>query len=91
MQTAIDLGRRLGIAVAAEGVEDAATLRRLTDYGAMVAQGYHIARPMLADELEAWLATGGFVLRIDDEDVERARPVDALHAVQLDVGRGGRA
>ena len=85
VQTAIDLGRRLGIAVAAEGVEDAATLRRLTDFGAMVAQGYHIARPMPADDVEAWLAAGGFVLRMHDEDVERARPVDAFHAVQLDV------
>jgi len=92
VQTAIDLGRRLGIGVAAEGVEDAATLRRLTDYGAMIAQGYHIARPMPASELEAWLTAGGFVVSLgDDEDVERARPVDALHAVQLDVGCRGRA
>jgi len=91
VQTAIDLGRRLGIGVAAEGVEDAVTLRRLTDYGAMTAQGFHIARPLPADELETWLAAGGFVLRMHDEDVERARPVDALHAVQLDVGGRGRA
>jgi EAL domain-containing protein (putative c-di-GMP-specific phosphodiesterase class I) len=91
VQTAIDLGRRLGIGVAAEGVEDAETLRRLTEFGAGVAQGYHIARPLPAGELEAWLGAGGFVLRTDDEDVERARPVDALHAVQLDVARGGRA
>ena len=63
------------------------TLRRLTEYGADVAQGFHIARPMPAEELEAWLAAGGFVLSAPhDEDVERARPVDALHAVQLDVG-----
>lgn len=69
------------------------TLRRLTEYGAMTAQGYHIARPMRAHDLEEWLAAGGFVLRAaaDHEDVERARPVDALHAVQLDVGRRGRA
>ena len=92
-QTAVDLGRRLGISVAAEGVEDAGTLRRLTEYGAMTAQGFHIARPMPAHDLEEWLAAGGFVLRVaaDHEDVERARPVDALHAVQLDVGRRGRA
>jgi diguanylate cyclase len=93
VQTAIDLGRRLGIGVAAEGVEDEETLRRLTDFGAGIAQGYHIARPMPASELEAWLAAGGFVLggpaslRVDHEHVERARTVDALHAVQLDVGR----
>jgi len=92
VQTAIDLGRRLGINVAAEGVEDAATLRRLTDFGAGIAQGFHIARPMPAGELEAWLAAGGFVVSLgDDEDVERARPVDALHAVQLDVAGGGGA
>jgi diguanylate cyclase (GGDEF)-like protein len=91
VQTAVDLGRRLGIGVAAEGVEDAATLRRLTDYGAGIAQGYHIARPMPAAELEAWLAAGAFSLRLDDEDVERARPVDALHAVELDVAGRGRA
>jgi diguanylate cyclase (GGDEF)-like protein len=91
VQTVVDLGRRLGVGVAAEGVEDAATLRRLTDYGAGVAQGYHIARPMPAEELEAWLAAGGFVLRMHDEDVERARPVDALHAVELDVAGRRRA
>jgi EAL domain-containing protein (putative c-di-GMP-specific phosphodiesterase class I) len=93
VQTAVDLGRRLGISVAAEGVEDADTLRRLTEYGAMTAQGFHIARPMPAHDLEEWLAAGGFVLHAaaDHEDVERARPVDAFHAVQLDVGRRGRA
>jgi predicted signal transduction protein with EAL and GGDEF domain len=90
VQTAIDLGLRLGIGVVAEGVEDAATLRRLTQFGAGVAQGFHIARPMPAAELEAWLTAGGFVLT-NDEDVERARPVDALDAVQLDVGSGRRA
>src|SRR5215218_6264647 len=50
VQTAVDLGRRLGISVAAEGVEDAGTLRRLTEYGAMTAQGFHIARPMPAHD-----------------------------------------
>ena len=91
VRTVIDLGRRLGIGVVAEGVEDRETLRRLTEYGAGSAQGFHIARPMPAGALEAWLAAGGFVLSVDDEDVERARPVDALDAVELDVGRRGRA
>jgi diguanylate cyclase len=84
VQTAIDLGRRLGIGVVAEGVEDAATLERLTQYGAGVAQGFHIARPMAAADLEVWLAS-------DDEDVERAGTVDALHAIQLDVRGRARA
>ncbi len=90
VETAVDLGRRLGIGVVAEGVENAATLRRLTEFGAGGAQGYHIARPMPASELDAWMAAGGFVLR-HDEDVERTRTVDALDAVKLDVGRRGRA
>jgi hypothetical protein len=84
VQTAVDLGCRLGIGVVAEGVEDDATLKRLAGFGVDVAQGYHIARPMPATDLETWLGAGGFVLT-HDEDVERAGAVDALDAVQLDV------
>ena len=92
VQTAIDLGRRLGIGVAAEGVEDEATLRRLTDYGADDRAGLP-HRPPDAGGRRRGLARRRRVrpTRTDDEDVERARPVDALHAVQLDVGRGGGA
>ena len=32
------------------------------------------------------MAAGGFSCDLNDEDVERTRTVDALHAVQLDVG-----
>ena len=39
----------------AEGVEDAETLELLRRLGADHAQGYHIARPMPAAALEAWL------------------------------------
>jgi diguanylate cyclase (GGDEF)-like protein len=85
VQTTIDLARRLGIEVVAEGVEDAATLDAIVALGAATAQGFHIARPMPPHELEAWLREGGFCLP-DDEDVERARPVDPLDAIQLDVG-----
>ena len=51
VQTTIDLGRRLGIAVVAEGVEDAASLQSLATMGASSAQGFHVSRPMPADEL----------------------------------------
>jgi diguanylate cyclase (GGDEF)-like protein len=91
VRTTVDLGRRLGIGVVAEGVEDAETLRRLTDYGAGMAQGYYIARPMPAADLEAWLDGGGFVASpelADDDDLEDPRPVHALHAVKLDVRSG---
>jgi len=46
-----------------------------------IAQGYHIARPMPAPVLEAWLAAGG----LHHEDVEGPRPVDPFDAIQLDV------
>lgn len=58
VQIALDLGRRLGIKVVPEGVEDAATLARLTEWGADTAQGFFISRPLGAEQLEAWLTAG---------------------------------
>ena len=81
-QAKLDIGRgRIN------GVEDGDTLRRLADYGIDVAQGYHIARPMPAADVEPWLAAGGF----QHEDVEGPGAVDAFDAIQLDVGRRARA
>ena len=55
VQTAIDLGRRLGIRVVTEGVEDATTLDLVSEWGADAAQGFHLSRPLPAEELAAWL------------------------------------
>jgi diguanylate cyclase (GGDEF)-like protein len=52
------MGRRLGMRLVAEGVEDAATWDALMDVGCDVAQGYGIARPMDRDALLALLADG---------------------------------
>lgn len=55
-ETVIQLGRRLGLTVIAEGVESgeqAAALRRL---GCHEAQGYYFARPMDPRMLEDWLS-----------------------------------
>jgi diguanylate cyclase len=57
VQTVIDLGRRLGLSVVAEGVEDQATLDQLIRWGADAAQGYLISRPLPPAELGRWLAT----------------------------------
>jgi hypothetical protein len=65
----------------------AAGVHRLTGFGVDIAQGYHIARPMPAADVEAWLAAGGF----HQEDVEGPRPVDAFDAIQLDVRSRARA
>jgi diguanylate cyclase (GGDEF)-like protein/PAS domain S-box-containing protein len=52
----IDLARNLGLRVVAEGVESAAVVDSLRVLGCDIAQGYHFARPVPADELGEWLA-----------------------------------
>ena len=52
----IDLGHALGMQLTAEGVEDGMVLALLTDLGCDFVQGFHIARPMFPDELDAWTA-----------------------------------
>jgi len=56
VRSAVDLGHNLGLSVVAEGVEDAPTLDVLRELGCDVAQGYYIARPMPARDLETWLS-----------------------------------
>jgi diguanylate cyclase (GGDEF)-like protein/PAS domain S-box-containing protein len=55
VRSTIELGRNLGLEVVAEGVETEATLDRLRALGCTLAQGYHLSRPVPAEELEAWL------------------------------------
>jgi diguanylate cyclase (GGDEF)-like protein len=47
----VELGHNLGLAVVAEGIEDADTLSALHELGCDLAQGYHLARPMTAGAL----------------------------------------
>lgn len=49
----VGLAHELQMRAVAEGVEDAATLAALADFGCDLAQGFHIGRPQPA---EAWLA-----------------------------------
>ena len=49
MRTIVELGRRLGIAVVAEGVETEADLGRVRSLGCELAQGYLFAKPGSAD------------------------------------------
>jgi diguanylate cyclase (GGDEF)-like protein len=55
VRSTIELGRSLGMLVVAEGVETAAVLERLADYGCDVAQGFLISRPVPAAQLVTWL------------------------------------
>ncbi|MGE5270823.1 MAG: EAL domain-containing response regulator [Thiohalocapsa sp.] len=47
----IELARKLGLRSVAEGVEDAATLDALADLGCDMAQGYHLSRPVPAEQV----------------------------------------
>jgi EAL domain-containing protein (putative c-di-GMP-specific phosphodiesterase class I) len=51
------LGSNLGLRVTAEGVEDEATERLLTELGFHFMQGHHLARPMDGPALLRWLAS----------------------------------
>jgi EAL domain-containing protein (putative c-di-GMP-specific phosphodiesterase class I) len=55
VRATIALGHDLGFEVVAEGVEDRETWELLGALGCDLAQGYHIARPMPAADVSAWL------------------------------------
>jgi len=57
VQATVDLGHRLGFEVVAEGVETQCEWDRLVELGCDIVQGFHVARPMGAAEVTAWLST----------------------------------
>ena len=54
LASSIDLARKLGLKVVAEGVETRADWNRLKELGCNIAQGYFIAKPMPAAEFLDW-------------------------------------
>ncbi len=57
VRSTIALGHSLGLAVVAEGVETEQTLNSLRALDCDFAQGFHVCRPLPADELVSWLAS----------------------------------
>jgi len=55
VSSTIGLGHNLGLRVVAEGVEDRETWALLAGAGCDTAQGYYLACPMPADEVERWV------------------------------------
>jgi len=55
VQSLVDLGRRLGLRVVAEGVETKEARDLLVRWGCDEAQGHLVGRPMPAGELVEWL------------------------------------
>ena len=60
VRSTVDLAHNLGLTVVAEGVEDAAALSLLRQYGSDAAQGYFFLPPCAADDLLSWLADSPF-------------------------------
>ncbi|WP_236994779.1 putative bifunctional diguanylate cyclase/phosphodiesterase [Granulosicoccus antarcticus] len=61
LRSMIKLGQGLGCIVTAEGVEDQLCLERLKSLGCDCVQGFHVCRPIPADELLRWIDDSGWV------------------------------
>ncbi len=59
VRTGIELAARFGLESVAEGIEDGETLAALRRLGCTTAQGYHVARPMAVEALDAWRRHAG--------------------------------
>ncbi len=55
VRSTIVLAHDLGLRVIAEGIESKASWQRLAELGCDVAQGYYVARPMHASDLDQWI------------------------------------
>ena len=55
VRSTIELAHNMGLTVTAEGVETEAILQRLGELGCDLAQGYFVARPLAAVDLEHWM------------------------------------
>jgi EAL domain-containing protein (putative c-di-GMP-specific phosphodiesterase class I) len=55
LESALELGQRLGVATVAVGVETQEDWTLLRDLGCDMAQGYLLAKPMPAEDLAAWI------------------------------------
>lgn len=55
VRSVTDLGHSLGLEVVAEGVEDQRALQLLALTGCDLAQGFHLSRPLPANDLQCWM------------------------------------
>ena len=56
VRSVIDMGHNIGLAVVAEGVENAETVEALALLGSDITQGYHFSQPLPGNEILDWLA-----------------------------------
>jgi diguanylate cyclase (GGDEF)-like protein len=55
VRTTIEMAHRLGLHVVAEGVENSASQTLLQQFGCNYIQGYHLCKPIAADDFARWL------------------------------------
>jgi diguanylate cyclase (GGDEF)-like protein len=60
VRSTIDLGQNLGLAVVAEGVASEPIYDALIQLGCSIAQGFHISRPIPADQVKRWLGNSSW-------------------------------
>jgi EAL domain-containing protein (putative c-di-GMP-specific phosphodiesterase class I)/signal transduction histidine kinase/DNA-binding response OmpR family regulator len=56
LESSVEMARKMGLKIVAEGVETEAELALVRGLGCHLVQGFHIARPMDMDNFMAWLA-----------------------------------
>lgn len=61
VRATVGLAHDLGLKVVAEGTADRATWEILRGLGCDIAQGYYVARPFPAGEMQAWLAAAPYM------------------------------
>ncbi len=69
VDTTLHMSHNLGLRVVAEGVENAEILEALRNLGCDIAQGYHLTRPLSAEDLIAWLRSCSY--KIGDQKVHK--------------------
>lgn len=72
----VELGRRFGLQVVAEGVEDRDTLKALEDLGCHLVQGNVVAEPMPFDDFCEWMSDAGRDWRASLDGGSASTPAD---------------
>jgi diguanylate cyclase (GGDEF)-like protein/PAS domain S-box-containing protein len=75
--TIVRLGRDLGLALVAEGIEEATQMHELVELGCDLGQGFLFAQPLCADDLSALLRERGLTLPIPQQRAAEVLPLRA--------------
>jgi predicted signal transduction protein with EAL and GGDEF domain len=80
VRAVVSLGATLGKSVVAEGIETETQLSQLRELGCGGGQGFHLARPLMPDEVDTLI---GCVLAEPPRGLQFADPFDASAVMPL--------